>query len=186
MATRGGSPTTYVALLRGINVGGHRRFPMDVLRRIVGSLGHRDIVTYIQSGNVVFDSPGADGRAIADALEVAILDELGFGVDVVVRSAGEMAAVAAANPFLAQGADSRALHVAFARDPIPKGDGSIDGRFAPEGFSVAPGVIYLHTPGGLGTTRLTDAFLRRVAGSVVTTRNWNTVMKLTELAHRRP
>ena len=184
MTTRG-APTTYVALLRGINVGGHRRFPMDVLRRIVGSLGHGDVVTYIQSGNVVLDSPGADGRAIADALEVAILDELGFGVDVVVRSAGEMSAVAAANPFVARGADPRALHVAFARDAIPGSDGSVDTRFAPEEFSVAPGVIYLHTPGGLGTTRLTDAVLRRSAGSVVTTRNWNTVMKLTELADRR-
>ncbi|HEX7472709.1 MAG TPA: DUF1697 domain-containing protein [Candidatus Limnocylindrales bacterium] len=176
--------TTYVALLRGINVGGHRRLPMDVLRGLVESLGHGDVVTYIQSGNVVFDSPGADGRALADVLELRILDEVGFAVDVVVRSAGEIAAIAAANPFLARAPDPKALHVAFARDPIKGSDDSIDARFAPDEFCVAPGVIYLHTPAGFGTTRLTDAFLKRVAGSIVTTRNWNTVNKLAELADR--
>lgn len=158
---------------------------MDVLRGLVESLGHADVVTYIQSGNVVFDSPGVDGRAIADALEVGILDELGFGVDVVVRSGSEMAAVAGTNPFLARSADREALYVAFARDPIVGSHGSIDARFGPDEFSVAPGVVYLHTPAGFGTTKLTDAFLRRVTGTVVTTRNWNTVTKLAELADGR-
>jgi uncharacterized protein (DUF1697 family) len=175
---------TYVALLRGINVGGHRRVPMGTLRGVFEGLGHGDVVTYIQSGNVVFDGAEGDARSLADAIEARILDTFGFGVDVVVRSADELVAIVAGNPFIAHAPVPKTLHVAFARDPIT-GDSGIDRRFAPDGFSLAPSVIFLHTPAGFGTTKLTDAFLRRVAGSRVTTRNWNTVTKLAELAGER-
>src|SRR5712691_11788436 len=99
--------TSYVALLRGINVGGRRPVPMDALRGVVESLGHGDVDTYIQSGNVVFDSPSQDARALADELEAALLAEFGFGVEVVVRSAAEMAAIANENPFLARRAHTK-------------------------------------------------------------------------------
>jgi uncharacterized protein (DUF1697 family) len=180
------SRTTFVALLRGINVGGHRRVGMGPLRGLFESLGHGDVTTYIQSGNVVFDSPGGDPRALADEIELRILEEFGFGVDVVVRTADEMATIVSSNPFLAGAPDTKGLHVAFARDPIEPVDPSIDRRFAPDEFSVASSVVYLRTPAGFGTSRLTDAFLKRVAGSLVTTRNWNTVTKLAELGDRRP
>ena len=173
--------TRYVALLRGINVGGHRPVPMDALRDVVTSLGHADVATYIQSGNVVFGSRGREARTLADELELAILGAFGFGVDVVVRSGDELAAIVAGNPFLDEVADTKALHVAFGREPIEDGR-PIDRTFEPDAVSVGSGVIYLHAPGGFGRTKLTDAFLRRLAGSSVTTRNWNTVTKLAELA----
>ncbi len=175
--------TTYVALLRGINVGGHRRVPMDDLRRVAESVGHADVVTYIASGNVVFDSPAREPRALADELELALLDRFGFGVEVVVRSAEEMTEVVTQNPFVARRAHTRDLYVAFARDPIP-GEPAIDRTYDPDEFCIAPRVVYLHTPAGFGNTRLNAAALHRVAGSSVTTRNWNTVTKLAELAAR--
>jgi uncharacterized protein (DUF1697 family) len=175
--------TTYVALLRGINVGGHRPVAMPALRGIFEGLGYTKVATYIQSGNVVFDAPGGAARAIADEVESAILGELGFGVDVVVRSAAEMAAVVAGNPFVPRVTDTKALHVAFARDPI-KGAPAVDRDIAPGEASIGSGVIYLHAPGGFGRSKLTDAFLKRLAGSPVTTRNWNTVTKLAELSAR--
>lgn len=176
--------TRYVALLRGINVGGHRRIPMADLRRVVESVGHADVVTYIQSGNVVFDSAKRDARAVANELEVALLDAFGFGVEVVVRSAAEMADIVAGNPFVARRAHTKDLYVAFARDPI-EGDPSIDRSFAPDEYSVARYVVYMHTPAGYGNTKLSASVLKKVAGSSVTARNWNTTTKLAELAGGR-
>ena len=175
--------TTYVALLRGINVGGHRPVGMPALRGLFEGLGYPNVATYIQSGNVVFDASGRDTRAITEELELAILGELGFGVDVVVRSAAEMAAVVAGNPFVPRVTDTKALHVAFARDPI-KGAPTVDRDIAPGEARIGSGVIYLHAPGGFGRSKLTDALLKRLAGSLVTTRNWNTVTRLAELSAR--
>jgi uncharacterized protein (DUF1697 family) len=156
---------------------------MADLRRVVEGLGHADVVTYIQSGNVVFDSAKRDARSVADELEVALLDAFGFGVEVVVRSAAEMADVVAANPFVARRAHTKDLYVAFARDQIG-GEPDVDRTFAPDEYCLAPLVVYMHTPAGYGNTKLSASVLQRVAGSSVTARNWNTVTKLAELAAR--
>jgi uncharacterized protein (DUF1697 family) len=177
---------TYVALLRGVNVGGHRRVPMATLRTVFERVGHADVATYIASGNVVFDSPKRAIRALADELEIAILEEFGFEVDVVVRSATEMASVVAQNPFRkAAAVPKELLYVAFPTRPIAGADLAIDRSFAPDEFSLSRFAIYLHRPAGFSQpTKLTDAFLANVAGSPVTTRNWTTVTKLAELAER--
>jgi uncharacterized protein (DUF1697 family) len=160
---------------------------MATLRKVFEMVGHADVVTYIASGNVVFDSPKRATRAVADELEIAILEEFGFEVDVVVRSAAEMATVVAQNPFRKAAAiPKELLYVAFPAHPIPGADLSIDRSFAPDEFSVGRFAIYLHRPAGFGQpTRLTDAYLSKSAGSPVTTRNWNTVTKLAELASSR-
>jgi uncharacterized protein (DUF1697 family) len=176
--------TRYVALLRGINVGGHRPVPMDALRRVVEGIGHADVVTYIQSGNIVFSSAKRDARKLADELEVALLEAFGFGVEVVVRSADEMADIVAANPFVARRAHTKDLYVAFARDPIG-GEPHVDRSYEPDEFCVAPFVVYMHTPAGFGKTKLSASVLQRVAGSSVTARNWNTVTKLADMAAGR-
>lgn len=176
--------TRYVALLRGINVGGHRPVPMTDLRRVVEGIGHADVVTYIQSGNVVFSSAEGDARKVADELETALLDAFGFAVEVVVRSADEMADIVAANPFVARRAHTKDLYVAFARDPI-RGAPDVDRTYEPDEFCVAPFVVYMHTPAGYGRTKLSATVLQRVAGSSVTARNWHTVTKLADLAAGR-
>jgi uncharacterized protein (DUF1697 family) len=157
---------------------------MDELRQVVESVGHADVATYIASGNVVFDSPERDPRALADELEVALLERFGFQVEVVVRSAAEMADVVAANPFVTRRAHTKDLYVAFARDPI-RGEPDVDRTFAPDEYCLAPLVVYMHTPAGYGNTKLSASVLQRVAGSSVTARNWNTVTKLAELSGAR-
>jgi len=94
---------THVALLRGINVGGRNKVAMADLRKIVESLGHRDVATYIQSGNVVFTSEDADTAAIAAELERALEETLGLRPSVVVLSQAELAKVIADNPFPRRG-----------------------------------------------------------------------------------
>jgi uncharacterized protein (DUF1697 family) len=154
---------------------------MDALRRVVEGIGHADVVTYIQSGNVVFSSATRDARKLADELEVTLLEAFGFSVEVVVRSADEMADIVAANPFVARRAHTKDLYVAFARDKI-RGEPGVDRTYEPDEFCIAPFVVYLHTPAGYGKTKLSASVLQRVAGSSVTARNWNTVTKLADLA----
>jgi uncharacterized protein (DUF1697 family) len=129
----------------------------------------------------VLSSAKRDARKLADELEVALLDEFGFGVEVVVHSAHEMADIVTANPFVARRAHTKDLYVAFARDSI-RGEPRVDRTYEPDEFCVAPHVVYMHTPAGYGRTKLNASVLERVAGSSVTVRNWNTVTKLAELA----
>src|SRR5579862_2902066 len=103
---------THVALLRGINVGGHNKVPMAELRELVAGLGHDDVATYIQSGNVVFSAAGKDSPALASALEKAIAARFGFTIRVVVLSRAELAKVAADNPYTAE-TNPRLVHVVF-------------------------------------------------------------------------
>ena len=107
---------TYVAMLRGINVGGRNRIKMPVLEALFVGLGHTDVVTYIQSGNVVFKGRSKSAAAVVRGIEEGITSELGLDVKVLLRSRDELAAVVAANPFLRSGADAARLHVTFLND----------------------------------------------------------------------
>ncbi|HVB09541.1 MAG TPA: DUF1697 domain-containing protein [Bacillota bacterium] len=161
--------TTYVALLRGVNVGG-RVLRMEELRSVCASLGLAEARTYIQSGNVVFRGEAADGTRLAKALAVPVL----------LRTTEEMAAVVAANPFPGQGADPKRLHVTFlAAEPTREAPAADSG---PDEFILAGREVYLHCPGGYGETKLHNAFFERRLGVTATTRNWATVQKLAEMA----
>src|SRR5690242_4828005 len=107
---------TFVALLRGINVGGNNKLPMRELAALFADAGAREVATYIQSGNVVFDAPAQADRRIAAAVGKAIAARFGLTVPVVTRSAAELAAVIGKNPFLAAGKPEKALHVMFLAD----------------------------------------------------------------------
>jgi uncharacterized protein (DUF1697 family) len=184
-----GDPTpvpVYVSLLRAVNVGG-RKLPMADLRALYEHHGHRDVVTYVQSGNVVSRaatrSPATVAREIGDAIEA----ELGLDVDVLVRTPAELRRVLAANPFLrGRGArpDPKTLHVTFlAVAPAATRVADLDGRpFAPDEFRLAGREVYLSCPKGYGTTKINNAWFERKLGVAATTRNWRTVGKLVELA----
>jgi uncharacterized protein (DUF1697 family) len=176
----------YVALLRGINVGGRNRVAMADLREVVQSLGHTDVATYIQSGNVVFASPDTDDDALADALEQAIAGRLGVKPAVVVVSQAELAQVIAGNPF--PGEDNpKYVHAVFRRAaPGPDALAAITAahqRATDKGcrdeYVVTDRTLYLHTPDGLGRSEFA-AQLAKPAGKIGqgTARNWATVMKL--------
>jgi uncharacterized protein (DUF1697 family) len=176
------STTTYVALLRGVNVAG-RAVPMDALRGIFCGLGHRDVTTYIQSGNVVFRTPEEDHDVLADEIHSAIASEIGHRVTVVLRTAEQLALVVAHNP-LDDGRESRGLHVTFlaqAPDPL-RMDAITPVAGVSDEFRRIGQEIFVYCPDGYGRTRLTNDFFERRLGIAATTRNWRTVTTLARMA----
>ena len=169
---------TYVALLRGVNVGGRNKVSMSALRSLVESLGHTDVTTYIQSGNVVF---AARADVTSDELERAIERKLGLDITVVLRTRAALQRVVKANPF--SGVDPSTVHVGFmAAKPKPSTVTALDGAaFEPDTFAVKGSDVYLHLPNGMGRSKL-PAYLDRQLKIPTTVRNWNTVLKLLELA----
>ncbi|MEU3922361.1 DUF1697 domain-containing protein [Streptomyces sp. NPDC029004] len=177
--------TRYAALLRGINVGGHKKVPMAELRELLTELGHGDVATYLQSGNAVFSSASDDEQALATALERAIQQRFGFGVDCLVRSGPYLRAVVDDCPFPAAELEGKQLHVTYFSQPVgPERLASIDAAaFLPEEFRLGDRALYLYAPNGLGRSKLAEALGRPslFKGIVATSRNWNTVVKLAEL-----
>jgi uncharacterized protein (DUF1697 family) len=177
--------TRYAALLRGINVGGHKKVPMAELRELLTELGHGDVATYLQSGNAVFSSTSQDEQALATALERAIQQRFGFGVDCLVRGGPYLRAVVDDCPFPAAELEGKQLHVTYFSQPVgPERLASIDAAaFLPEEFRLGDRALYLYAPNGLGRSKLAEALGRPslFKGIVATSRNWNTVVKLAEL-----
>lgn len=169
---------TYVALLRGVNVGGKNTVPMARLRATFESLGHGEVRTFIQSGNVVFT---ARRSVTPKSLETAIAQEFGVATTVVLRTPGELEKVVKLNPF--PKADPAQLHVGFmVKKPAAAAVAKLDGEpFEPEAFAVRGREIYFHLPNGMGRTKLPGYIDRRLEVPT-TVRNWKTVNKLVALA----
>jgi len=173
----------FVALLRGINVGGHKRVPMVELRGLATSLGWQQVATFIQSGNLVFVSSGSTA-ALEGALEAEIVRHFGFSVEVIVRNARAWRGYASRTPFReAQVARPNRLLLALSKRP-PNPDAAA--RLQPfakagEQIQLAGDALWIDFAAGIGTSKLTPAVLDRAVGSTVTARNWTTVQKLAEL-----
>jgi len=165
-----------VALLRGVNVGGKNRLPMAPLAAMFEAAGCRNVRTYIQSGNVVFE---AAPRGLAARIEAAILKDFGFAAPVTLRTRGEFEAVVRGNPFL-PGADESHLYVGFlAGVPAPQAVKKLDPRRSPpDRFQVIGREVYLLLPNGVGRSKLTNAWFDRALETVCTIRNWRTVKQL--------
>jgi uncharacterized protein (DUF1697 family) len=163
-------------MLRGVNVAGNK-LAMSDLVRVVESLGGREIETYLQSGNVVYDGP-------KKRLEQALLDEVGVRSPVIVRAAAQLASVVDGKPFAA---DGKAVSVTFlAAKPAKVAVAGVDPAvYGDDEFRVVGDEIYLYTPGGYGRSKLHNAFWERKLGTTATTRNWNTVLALAELTAKR-
>jgi uncharacterized protein (DUF1697 family) len=175
--------TTWVALLRGINVGGNNKVPMADLRAMCIGLGYDNVESYIQSGNVVFDASGSEASVIAE-VEAALLATFGLKLSVVVRSAAELVDLVARNPFRHE-TDGSKLHVTCFAEPLAASVvAKLDPAFAPPDTFVIDGRdMYLHLPGGMGTSKLA-VHVGQKLGKLGTTRNWNTVLKLVEMSTR--
>jgi uncharacterized protein (DUF1697 family) len=177
---------THVALLRGINVGGRNKVAMADLREVVSSLGHTDVVTYIQSGNVVFTSRSADTAGLAASLETRLAERLGVRPLVVVLSRDELARVIADNPFPDE-TDPKHLHAWFRAEPLEPDElravGEAEQRARQKGsrddVRVVGRTLFLRTPDGLGRSELAAQLARPAARA--TARNWATVTKLLAL-----
>ncbi|MFJ5553434.1 DUF1697 domain-containing protein [Streptomyces sp. NPDC093225] len=178
--------TTYVLLMRGINVGG-RKMPMAQLRTLMEGLGHTDVRTYVQSGNAVFTTGSDEGaEALARELEDAIEGEFGYRTACLVLAGDYLRAVADACPFPAAELEGKQLHATFlGRQPEPERFAGIDAEaLLPEEYRVGERVLYLYTPDGLGRSKLAEAVHRPAVlkGIDWTSRNWNTVTKLLDMA----
>jgi uncharacterized protein (DUF1697 family) len=174
--------TTYVALLRGINVGGRAKVAMADLRALLTGIGLGDVRTYIQSGNAVFQSRLGAARLRA-SIEDALARDIGVPAKVAVRTAKELSAVVDRNPFVADGADPATLYVAFLVDEPDAG--VVAGLEPPadgDTFHVVGREIYLRYPNGYGRTKLTNNTLEKLIGVPATTRNWRVVTALRDLA----
>ncbi len=172
-----------VALLRGINVGGHRKVPMADLRELAGEIGFRDVRTYIQSGNLVLAADVGAPDA-ATQLEGALERRFGFHVDVVARTAVQWARYAAGSPFpeAAEAEPNRVMLLLSKAAPSADAAAALAAR-ARDGERVAAAgdAVWVHYPGGAGTSKLTPALIDRALGSPTTARNWTTVLALHDL-----
>lgn len=181
--TRSNSAGTYVALLRGINVGGKNKLPMPDLAAIFTEAGCTDVRTYIQSGNVVFSVVPKSAKGVPNFVSRRITDRFGYRVPVVLRSADEFRQVATSNPFLKSDADVDSLHVGFLADlPAPRDVAALDpNRSLGDSFKVRDREVYLHLPNGMAKSRLTNAYFDSKLTTTSTFRNWRTVLRLLEM-----
>jgi uncharacterized protein (DUF1697 family) len=173
----------WIALLRGINVGGRNAVPMAALRALCAAIGWRDVETYIQSGNVVFDAAGPSA-ALEAALEAALAKEFGFTPAVIVRTAAAWAQALAHNPFPDEAeAEPNRVLLALAKDTLAPGAAQALEAKAAAGERVreAGGLLWFHYPQGAGQSKLTPAMIDRAAGSPVTARNWRTALALRDM-----
>ena len=166
--------TTYVALLRAVNVGGTGKLSMSELRDLCDRCGFQDVRTYIASGNVVFRS-GSEEAEIQSKLQSALEVHVGKPLGVIVRNAAQMAAVLASNPYSTRSPNF--VHVVFL-DEAPRSD-ILTGVLGRANEEIMPGLreIYVHYPQGQGASKL-----KLTAAKAGTARNINTVAKLAELA----
>jgi uncharacterized protein (DUF1697 family) len=170
-----------VALLRAINLGPKRKIPMAELRTLFDDAGCADVATYIQSGNVVFSHPSRSTAALESKLEERIAEHRGFDVDVMIRTAKEMADIIDGNPFPRK--PTTELHVAFLKGkPAQAACEALDAVVpANEGHVVRNREVYLHLPKGVGVAKLPQMLSR--LGTPSTVRNWRTVTTLLELTN---
>lgn len=168
-----------IALLRSVNVSGHRKVPMAELRQIAQGLGHTQVATYITSGNLVFRSAAASPEAAAAGLEQALGAAFGIAIPVIVRTPDELAAATVDPPFPTT--EGNRLFVTFLRD-APVSDAGLDpNRSPPDRYHLRGRDLYLHCPNGAGETKYTLDYLEKKLGTVGTARNWNTLLKLLEM-----
>lgn len=174
----------YIAMLRGINVGAHKRVKMEKLRASCESLELSDVRTYIQSGNVVFRAGKRAPSALAKNLKECIFHDLGFSVDVMVRTREEMGRIIKDNPLLKEsGIDESKLHVTFlSQAPSPAALKKLQElTLAPDRARASGQEIYFYFPNGVSGSSLWKHPVERVLSVVTTMRNWNTVNKLYEM-----
>ena len=175
--------SSYIALLRGINVGGKNSLAMADLVRMFVAAGTSDVRTYIQSGNVVFKASASVAKSLPEVVSRAIKKATGYEVPVVLRSAEEIQLVATKNPFL-KSKPVESLHVMFLADkPSKESIAALDPNRSPyDEFKVIGRDVYLCLPNGAGKSKLSNAYFDSKLSTVSTLRNFRTVLKLLELS----
>ncbi len=176
--------TTFVALLRGINVSGQKRIRMAELQKSCEAVGLTDVRSYLQSGNLVFRANQSAPRKLAATLRGRIAEDFGHDVEVLVLPAKDLSRVAKSNPLWPRsGGDETLFHATFLFEPVPANrfrDLTLPARSGEQAALVGQ-VVYLHCPHGYGRTKLNNAYFEKALGVPATTRNWRTVLALQDL-----
>jgi uncharacterized protein (DUF1697 family) len=176
-----------ISLLRGVNVGGHRKVKMDELRALYESLGFKDVQTYINSGNVLFRTAGRDLARLRQRIETTIESACGFRSDVVLRTPADLKQVIARNPFAARpGLDASRLAIHFlAADPGAEAREQVLAiNAAPEELHLHGRELYIYYLNGMARPKLSLPMVEKTLRTSGTSRNWNTVRKLLEMAEK--
>ena len=173
----------YVALLRGINVGGNTMIKMEDLRRMFEGLGFENVISYINSGNLAFDVSKTSESVLCAKIEKAVEGHLGKPVQVMVRKQKDIANVLANNPYEGQYASHKEMHVLFLKDKLSAENEKwlLDTTPSAERFSAAGREIYCYLPMGVADSYLGRGQFEKKLKISVTARNWRTVQKLAEL-----
>jgi uncharacterized protein (DUF1697 family) len=176
----------HISMLRGINVGGHRKVDMKELKALYEAMGFKKVSTYIQSGNVIFQTgKKSTAQQVAEKIEEGIFKKYQFEVSVIIRKMEELEKSILNNPFIGKrGIDIQKLHLTFLdKEPSLADWDQIKGLDRlPDQFMLVGKEIYLYCPGGYGITKLTNGFFENKLKVKATTRNWNTVNQLLQLA----
>ncbi len=176
---------TFIAMLRGVNVSGQKKIAMDGLRGLCVALNLANVRTYVQSGNIVFESDEQDASILAERIQAQIMNAYGYSVQIFVRSPEDLQRIIANNPFLNKRNENPAwLHVTFLHGTPPEAKLSELKNPSDEGdeFSFGEKAIFLFCPHGYGRTKLSNTFFERKLGVPATTRNWKTVNALYQMA----
>lgn len=179
--------TTYVSMLRGINVSGQKKVNMQDLKLLYEELNLQNVRTYIQSGNVVFEAEEKDINDVSNIIEEKLFKKYNFEVPVIVKTAADMEAIIQGNTFLQrENIDQDKLHVTFLRH-MPS-SGNVEklsaSNYDQDEFIICANVIYLFCPNGYGRTKLTNSFFENKLKTIATTRNWRTVNELLKIARQ--
>jgi uncharacterized protein (DUF1697 family) len=184
---RGLKMTAFVSLFRGINVGGNRKVRMSELKEVHESLGLKDVLPYIQSGNVVFNSDDADLARFRRQIEDGFEKKFGFHVEVFVRTSAELSDIIDKNPFQGQQSkESKFVTVMFLADR-PKDTAQEDllkTYTGPEEIFFIGKEMYIYYPDGVGRSKLSHSYIEKKLKTFGTGRNWNTVLQLQKLMQR--
>ena len=177
---------TFVALLRGVNVGKAKRIPMAELRALLSGLGYTGVATLLNSGNAVFGAPTGTPAKHAKTIAAAISTQLKVEVSVIVKSASELAAILAENPIKARADEHPHFLVAFVQDAEALSSlTAIESLVVPpEKYAIGKNAAYLLCAAGILESKAWEALVGK-AGKSATTRNWATVLKLQALANER-
>ena len=179
--------TVVVGLLRGVNVGGKHKIRMETLRALCESLGFEEPRTFIQSGNVVFRTRQRNLRLLAERLEEAIERGHGFRPAVVLRTVADMRGVVARNPFgTRRDIEPAKLVVTFLADQpaVSACQKVLAMKTDPEELRIVGREMFIHFPLGMGRTKVPTAQIEKTLGTPGTGRNWNTVLKLLDIAEQ--
>jgi len=173
----------YVAFLRGINVGGKNKIKMETLREVFGSLGFETVKTYINSGNVIFETGETAGKELASKIESAIEKEFALKIKVIVRKMSEIENIVANNPFAGQFENEKDLHVFFLDEELPaqKRELLLSNNNENEQYAALNREIFCLLRVGVSNSLMGKDYIGKNLKTPATARNWRTVKKIVEL-----